>query len=79
LEENFKPSPSTVAFLMQLRDLGERIGELEECMEKTGLNDVVPDLERPGIETSGQQSFERAGVTHLVHAWHQQGKQGSQV
>jgi hypothetical protein len=47
---------------------------------------MYEDLPRAGIELpkdkkSWTAGFERAGVTHLIHAWHEQGrgKKGSKV
>ena len=42
-----------------------------------------PDFVRPGVETrnleGSNSSYERTGVTHLVHAWHPKGHQKSTV
>jgi hypothetical protein len=43
-----------------------------------------PDLVRPGVREEGDvdknlNSFERTGVTHLVHAWHAQGHAAAKV
>jgi predicted component of type VI protein secretion system len=35
------------------------------------------DLVRPGV--IAEHAYERTGVTHLVHAWHEQGRKGSEV
>jgi hypothetical protein len=37
------------------------------------------DIKRPGVKFKGNVGFERTGVTHLVHAWHAQGRSGPNV
>jgi hypothetical protein len=41
-----------------------------------------PDVVRPGVQEDAdvdENSYERTGVTHLVHAWHPQGHKRNQV
>jgi hypothetical protein len=39
------------------------------------------DLDRPGVEVTQQEDmrYERAGVSHLIHAWHEKVKKGTKV
>jgi hypothetical protein len=36
------------------------------------LKEPQQDFIRPGVQDGNEYSFERTGVTHLVHAWHAQ-------
>jgi hypothetical protein len=67
-------------FLDQFKQFHEQNpGECMVCGEKP-MPDAEYDLDRPGIEVQeGDSNYERAGVTHLIHAWHEKVKKGPQV
>jgi hypothetical protein len=70
----------TGSFLDQFKQFHDQHpGECIVCGEKP-TPDPEYDLDRPGIEVQeGDSSYERTGVSHLIHAWHEKVKKGPLV
>jgi hypothetical protein len=78
--DNVSNQKHTGTFLEQFKEIHDaNPGECVVCGEKP-TSDPDYDLNRPGIEVQeGNSSYERAGVSHLIHAWHEKVKKGPKV
>jgi hypothetical protein len=79
--------PNAGQFSQRLKDLQKAFEEIQDLSENFPIiPDPVYDLDRPGIQMKQEESkeskivgFERTGVTHLVHAWHEKVKKNAKV
>jgi hypothetical protein len=63
-------------FLQQFQEVQKRIALISKYAGEAQQD----DLDRPGVSVEAKDvGFERTGVTHLVHAWHAQGRHGTKV
>ena len=60
----------------EFRSVSKSIGRLQQWMGD--LSQEHAEIARPGVEVEGTSvAYECTGVTHLVHAWFEQGRKGN--
>lgn len=75
------PSDPQNDFLQEFKQSQMRNAERGLLSEDDRGPDSQYDLDRPGVKVTeeGNTRYERTGVSHLVHAWHEKVKKGAKA